>query len=85
MPMHIYKHKEPDPAACEYLDTIKDPVQQYAMRMNLTLECQPEHAAAAAIAHFRIHDPEGKLAKALSVFIETELKKLNKDTTGEQE
>lgn len=71
--MDILQHGGSDQRAGEDLHAIKDPVQQYAMHMLLTTNCTPETAAAAAVMRYRIHDPEGNLARAIAVTITNEL------------
>lgn len=53
------------------------------MRVQLTTKCTPEIAAAAAIAHYRINDPDGNIFKAISKMIEMELKNMEQQKTAQ--
>lgn len=71
--MDILQHGGSDQRAGEDLNRVRDPVQQYAIRVQLTTNCAPETAAATAVMCYRIHDPEGNLARAIAVTITNEL------------
>lgn len=75
--MDILQHGGSDQRAGEDLNRIRDPVQRYAIRMQLTTHCTPEIAAAAAVIHYRIHDPEGNFTKAIAGAVTNELKRMN--------
>ena len=83
MPLITLKKEKLDQTASEYLNTIENPIQQYAMRVQLTTKCTPEIAAAAAIAHYRINDPDGNIFKVISKMIEMELKNMEQQKTAQ--
>ena len=76
MPVDILKHMPVDQGMKEYLETIEDPIQQYAMRVHIRTKCAPDIAAAIAVTHYRIHDPEGKLLQAVTGFIKSEIERM---------
>ena len=60
----------------EYLETIKDPVQRYGMRVILVTNCTPDIAAAVAVDHYERQDPTGSLKRMLAELISAELNAL---------
>lgn len=60
----------------KYLETIKDPVQRYGMRVVLVTNCTPDIAATVAVEHFERQDPTGSLKRMLAELISAELNAL---------
>lgn len=60
----------------DYLQTIKDPVQRYGMRVALIANCTPEIAATVAVNHYERQDPTGSLKRMLAELISAELNAL---------
>ena len=60
----------------DYITSIDDPIQRYAMRARLITGCSPDIAAAAAVKHFRKQDPTGSTKRMVTELITAELKSM---------
>ena len=59
-----------------YLKGIADPVKRYALRVSFLFDCEPSTAAYVAVKHFKKAEPDRETTRAITEFINAELKSM---------